>query len=159
MNPIMIKAILKFCTIKQMFKFSFHENYIGQSSHYTALALQIRVSSFVSCPPPVVNETPRYLKFSICFSVALFTYKKNWSGFLERWSISVLTAFILFWRCHMLLQSYLIRKWGQILWKKAESNHQRIADDRFCDFRLWHTHQLGCICRFYSFKTTKRRGD
>ena len=34
-----------------------------------------------------------------------------------------------FRRCHMHLQSYLMRAGGQILWKKAEPNHQRIADD------------------------------
>ena len=34
-----------------------------------------------------------------------------------------------FRRCCMHLQSYLMRAGGQILWKKAEPNHQRIADD------------------------------
>ena len=41
-----------------------------------------------------------------------------------------------FWPCLlsfrrwcMHLQSYLMRTVGQILWKKAEPNHQRIADD------------------------------
>ena len=40
-------------------------------------------------------------------------------------------------RCRMHLQSYLMRVGGQILWKKAEQNHQRIANDWFCSFRSW----------------------
>ena len=60
-----------------------------------------------------------------------------------------------FRRCRMQLQSYLMRAGGQILWKKVEPNHQRIADDWFCNFQLWHTHQLGCICQSNSCKQWK----
>ena len=63
-----------------------------------------------------------------------------------------------FRRCHMHLQSsqsYLMRAGGQILRKKAEPNHQRIAYDWFCNFQSWHTHQLGCICRSNSCKQWK----
>ena len=49
-----------------------------------------------------------------------------------------------FRRCRINLQTYLMRDGGQILWKKAEPNHQRIATTDFevsnCD-----TRQLGCI--------------
>ena len=44
---------------------------------------------------------------------------------------------------------------SQILWKKAEPNHQRVADNWFCNFRSWHTHQLGCICQTNSCKQWK----
>ena len=54
----------------------------------TALALPIRVSSFSSCFPSLVNATPRYLNFFTCFSVAPFTCNTHWSEFLERWSTS-----------------------------------------------------------------------
>ena len=60
----------------------------------TALALPIRASSSSSCLPSLVNATPRYLNFSICFSVGSFTCKEHWSRFLERWSTSVLAALI-----------------------------------------------------------------
>ena len=38
-------------------------------------------------------------------------------------------------------------RWRQILWKKSEPNHQRIADDWFCNYQSLFTHQLGRICR------------
>ena len=59
--------------------------------------------------------------------------------------------------CHMHLQSYLIRAGGQILRKKAEPTHQRIANNWFCGFQSWHTHQLGCICRSNSCRHWKQR--
>ena len=61
----------------------------------------------------------------------------------------------LFRRCHMHLHSHLMRAGGQILWKKTEPSHQRIADDWFCNFQSWHTHKLGCICRSDSCKQWK----
>ena len=60
----------------------------------TALALLIWVSSSSSCLPSLVNATPRYLNFSTCFSVAPFTCNTHWSGFLERWSTSILAVLI-----------------------------------------------------------------
>ena len=55
----------------------------------------------------------------------------------------------------MHLRSYLMLAGGQILWKKAKPNHQRIADDWFCSFQSGHTHQLGCICHSNSCKQWK----
>ena len=40
---------------------------------------------------------------------------------------------------------------------EAESNHQQIAGNWFCNFRSWHTHQLGCICRSNSCKQWRRK--
>ena len=60
-----------------------------------------------------------------------------------------------FRRCCMHLRSYLMLAGGQILWKKAKPNHQRIADDWFCSFQSGHTHQLGCICHSNSCKQWK----
>ena len=60
-----------------------------------------------------------------------------------------------FRRCCMHLQSYLMRAGGQILWKKAEPNHWQIAEDWFCNFQSWLTHQLGYICRSNSCKQWK----
>ena len=51
-------------------------------------------SSSSSCLPSLVNATPRYLNFSTCFSGAPFTCNTHWSGFLERWSTSVLAVLI-----------------------------------------------------------------
>ena len=50
-----------------------------------------------------------------------------------------------FRRCHMHLQSYLMRAGGQILRKKAEPNHQRIADDWFCNFQSCTLISLGAF--------------
>ena len=50
-----------------------------------------------------------------------------------------------------------MRAGSRTLWKKAEPNHQRIVDDWFCKFQLWHTHQLGCICRSNSCKQWKEK--
>ena len=76
-------------------------------------------------------------------------------GFLKAEVLQFWPCLFLFRRCCMHLQSYLMRAEGQVLWKKAEANHQRIADDWFCSFQLWHTHQLGCICRSNSCKQWK----
>ena len=58
-------------------------------------------------------------------------------------------------RCHVHLQSYFTHAGGQILRKKAKPIHKRIADDWFCNSQLWHTHQLGFICRSNSYKQWK----
>ena len=66
-----------------------------QSSHYcTSLAYWGWVSSSSYYRPSLVNATPRYLNFSSCFRVAPFTCNTHWSGFLERWSTSVLAVLI-----------------------------------------------------------------
>ena len=101
--------------------------------HLVLGALPIPVSSFLSWLPSLMNVTPRYLNFLTCFSVAPFTRSTHWSGFLERWSISVLACLFSFWRCCMHLQSYLMRAGGQILCEKAEPKYQQIADDCFCN--------------------------
>ena len=51
--------------------------------------------------------------------------------------------------CHsggdMQLQSYLMCAEGQILRKKAEPNHQQVADDRFCYSQSCYTHSLAAF--------------
>ena len=131
------------CLFRQ---FWFHDNRTVQNSHYCTSLACSGVQFFV-LPSVTRNATPRYLNFSTCFNVAPFTCNTHWSGFLERWRTSVLAMLILFRWCCMYLRSYLMPAGGQILWKKAEPNHQRIADDWFCNFQMWHTHQLGRICR------------
>ena len=37
-----------------------------------------------------LNANLRYFNFYMCFSVAPFTSSEHWSGFLKRWSTSVL---------------------------------------------------------------------
>ena len=73
-------------------------------------------------------------------------------GFLKDEVPLVWQCLFSFRRCCMHLQSYLIGGGGQIPWRKAESNHQLLADNWFCYFQLWNTHQLGCICRSNSSK-------
>ena len=50
-------------------------------------------------------------------------------GFLKDEVLQFWPCLFSFRRCHMHLQSCFMRAGGQILWKKAEPNHQRIADD------------------------------
>ena len=50
-------------------------------------------------------------------------------GFLEDGAPQLWPCLFSFWRRCTHLQSYLMRTGGQILWKKAEPNRQRIADD------------------------------
>ena len=50
-------------------------------------------------------------------------------GFLEVEVPQFWPCLFLFRQCRMHLQNYLMHAGGQILWKKVEPNHQRIADD------------------------------
>ena len=73
----------------------------------------------------------------------------------------ILAGLFSFRRCCMHLQSYSMRAGGQILWKKAEPNHQRIADDWFCNFLSWHIssawlHLSIHSCKQWKEEVTKR---
>ena len=72
----------------------------------TALALPIWVSSSSSCLPSLVNATPRYLKFSICFSVAPLHVTRTDQGFLKDAVPQFWPCLFSFWQCCMHLQSY-----------------------------------------------------
>ena len=65
----------------------------GQARN-TALALPNRTSNSSSCLPSLVNATPRYLNFSTYFNDTPPTYRKHWTGFLEKCRISVLEVLI-----------------------------------------------------------------
>ena len=115
------------------------------------------ISHESSCLPSLVNVTPTYLNFSTCFSVAPI----NLQHALIRVSYEFWPRLFLFPRRRMHLQSYLMRAEGQLLWKKAEPSHERIADDRFENSQSWHTHQHECIgrsnsCKRWKVEVTKR---
>ena len=135
-------------------QFSFHDNRIVQSSHYCSGLAYSGIQLFVL--PSVTRKCkPRYLNFSTCFSVAPFTCNTHWSGFLERWSTSVFVVLIFIPAVpHSSAKSFNAR-WRTDSVEEAKPNHQRIADDWFCNSQSWHTHQLGCICRSNSWKQWK----
>ena len=56
----------------------------------TALALRDRTSNSSSCLPSLVNATPRYLNFSTCFNDTPPICREYWTGFLEKYTTSVL---------------------------------------------------------------------
>ena len=126
-------------------QFSFYDNRIVQSSQYcTSLAysdIQFFVLSSVTR-----KWNPKIIELLYLFPFRSLTCNTLWSGFLERRSTQFWPCLFSFRQCSVHLQSYLMRAGTQILWKKVEPNHQRIADDWFCNFQSWHTHQLGCIC-------------
>ena len=136
-------------------QFSFHDNRIEQSSHYcTSLANSV-IQLFVL--PSVTRKcNPKILKILQHASVSLHSLvTRADQGFLKDEIPLFWPCLFTFRRCCMHPQSCLMRTGDQILRKKAQPNHQRIADDRFCYFQLWHTHQLGCICLSSSCKQWK----
>ena len=60
----------------------------------TALALLDRTSNSSSYLLLLVNVTPRYLNFSICFNDTPPTCREHWTGFFERCRTSVLEVLI-----------------------------------------------------------------
>ena len=72
------------------------------------------------------QDTGTLLSASVSLqSLATRTYQ----GFLKDAVPQFWPCLFSFRRCCMHLQSYFMRAGGQILWKKAEPNHQQIADD------------------------------
>ena len=133
------KAVLKIESFSFFRQFSFHDNRVVQSSHYCTSLVYSGIQFFVL--PSVTRKcnpsTSRYLNFSTCFSVAPFTCNTHWSQcFLKDEVPQFWPCLFSFRRCCMHLQSYLLRAGGQILWKKAEPNHQRKADDWFLQFPI-----------------------
>ena len=123
----------------------------------TTLALPIRESSSLSCFPSLVNAIPRYLNFSTCFSFAPFTYNTNDQGFLKDEVPQLWPCLFSFRQCCMHLQSYLLLAGGQILRKKAEPNHQRIADAWFCNLQSWHLISLAAFVDQINMNNEKER--
>ena len=93
-------------------------------------------------------------------------------GFLKNEVLQFWPCLFSFRRCHLRLQSCLMRAAGQILRKKAEQNHQqmwscriaffykcifstKLISDWLCNFQSQHTHQLGCICQSISRRQWK----
>jgi len=126
---------------------SFHDNRKLQSSHHcTSFALS-DVKFYVL--PFVTHEYyHKILELLHCFSDVPLTCNENrrrdvislnhkltcnehWSGFLEKWTTSVLVVLIFIQRCYMqLLQSHLMHVGDQIQWKKAKprssANNKRL---------------------------------
>jgi len=111
------------CFFRQI---SFHDNRILQSSHHCTRFDHSGDQFFVLPSVTRVNTTPRYLNFSTCFSDAPLTWNEHWSGFLERWSTSVLVVLIFIpalWQTAA--KSFNLQYFGgqQIQWKKAKPDH------------------------------------
>ena len=123
----------------------------------TALALPIRVLR-LAFRHSWTQTQDTWTSLPASVSLHSFVIRTD-QGFLKDEVPQLWPCLFSFRRCHMHLQSYLMRAGGQILRKKAEPNHQRIAYDWSCNFQSWHTHQLGSICRSNSCKQWKRRGD
>ena len=141
----------EFCLFRQ---FLFHDNRIVQSSHY-ALALPIRVSILCLASRHSWMQ-PQGTWTSLHASVSHHSLAKITDhGILIDEIPQFLPCLFSFRRCHMHLQSYLMLAGGQILWQKAQPNHQRIAGDWFCNYQSWYNHQLACICWSNSCKQWK----
>ena len=138
-------------------QFSFHDNREVQSSYCCTCLAYSGIQLFVL--PSVTRKcNPKVLELLLPASVTLHSLvTRTDQGFLKDEVPQFWPCLFSFRRCCMNLQSYLMRTGGQILWKKAEPNHQRITDDWFCNFQLWLTYQLGCICRSNSCKQWKGR--
>ena len=60
----------------------------------TALAFPMRISNSLFCLPSLVNETPRYLNFSDCFSGTPSIWREHCFGCLDRHMVSVFVVLI-----------------------------------------------------------------
>ena len=60
----------------------------------TALAFPMRISKSLFCLPSLVNETPRYLNFSDCFSGTPSIWREHCFGSLDRHMVSVFVELI-----------------------------------------------------------------
>ena len=75
----------------QSFRFSTTDRW---SWRITALAFWMRMSISLFCLPLLVNETPRYLNFSHCFSGTSSIWRKHCFGRLDRRMVSVFVVLI-----------------------------------------------------------------
>jgi len=145
-------------TVLETESFAFFDNSCFMTTEYCkahiiALALPIRVSSFSSCFPSLVNTTSRYLNFSTYFSNASLICNEHWSRLLKNWNTSVLASQ---WY-YMQLQSQLMHVGDKIQWKKAKPDHLRTTNDWSCSFQSWHTHWFDCVCLSSSYGDKERR--
>ena len=60
----------------------------------TELAFPMRISNSLFCLPSLVNETPRYLNFSDCFSGTPSIWREHCYGCLDRHMVSVFVKLI-----------------------------------------------------------------
>ena len=60
----------------------------------TALAFPMLISNSLFCLPSLVNETPRYLNFSDCFSGTPSIWREHCFGCLDRHMVFVVLIFI-----------------------------------------------------------------
>ena len=130
-NSAKLALLHKPCLLEYpVVRITFHHSYTQPQDTWTSLPASVSLHSRATCTDQgfLKDEVPQFWS-------CLFSFR----------------------RCCMHLQSYLMRAGGQILRKKAEPNHQRIADDWFCNFQSWHANQLGCICRSNSCK--QRKGE
>ena len=78
-------------TFMQSSRFSAKDRW---SRRITALAFPMRISNSLFCLPPLVNETPKYLNFSDCFSGTPPIWREHCFGSLHRHMISVFVVLI-----------------------------------------------------------------
>ena len=79
------------CALVQSFRFSTTDRW---SWCITALAFPMRISNSLFCLPSLVNETPRYLNFSDCFSGTPSIWREHCFGCLDRHMVSVFVELI-----------------------------------------------------------------
>jgi len=135
-------------TVLKTERFAFFDNSRFMTIEYckaciTALALPIQVSSSSSCLPSHMN----------CYTNLQLTL----SGFLEKWSTSVLIVLIFIPALsHATSKSFNKLQVGdQIRWKKVKPDHLRTTNDWSCNFQSWHTRWFNCACLSSSCKLWK----
>ena len=95
----------------------------------TALTLPDRTCNSSSCLPLLVNATPWYLNFSICFNDTPPTCREHRTEFLERCRTSVLEVLTFILAMSHAAANHLMRIEGQIPKKPAKRNFLRKAAD------------------------------
>ena len=96
----------------------------------TALAFPMRISNSPFCLPSLVNETPRYLNFSDCFSGTPSVWREHCFGCLDRHMVSVFVVLIF-----ILATEHASENLSRACWRPfwVESSSTRLsANNRRC---------------------------
>ena len=100
----------------------------------TALAFPMRISSSLFCLRSLVNETPRYLNFSDCFSDTPSTWTEHCAGFLDRHLVSVFVVLIFIPAAQQAFEN-LSRACWRPFWVESSSTKSS-ANNRRCTAQL-----------------------
>ena len=110
----------EFCLFRQ---FSFNDNRIVQSTHYWTTITNSDIQ-FFALPSVTLECNPKILELLYLLQCHSIHSQRTLIKVSEKAKYLSCGRAFSFRRCCMHLQSYLMRVGSQILWKKAEPNHQ-----------------------------------